>query len=395
MVKKQAKMRKQVKVVNVNVKRKIKKKPVKGPAKAATGVFGPVSTIDTAPISIGNTVTGSQPVTIPLEDGMRVQGRDFLIKLDNTAAAIVDWTLVGGSPVVPACMVASTLKHFSTTYAHYMIHGVAFHFITSATTATDGSVMFYINKDRAGPGLPTDSANFMPAVLSDHNTLIGPIWNNCTAKYLPEPRWLPTDVLNSDDLYEQSCGELMVFTKTSSNIVPGYVLVDYDITFRGMSLNPKAQVLPVSRMKYTQALLRLESVAVVSGTTLVELEDAGTSLDAVTPIAAPTGAVNGDIYKIVMNLNDAFFLNGTAATVFQRKYPTGLTAVEPLTDGFTCYGVVTVGGPIKLLMFPSYAAALANSNPYVWGVTATLTARIPAYISLVGQFGGLSAQSSI
>jgi hypothetical protein len=326
---------------------------------------------------------------------MRVQGRDFLMKIDNTAASITDWTLVGGSPLAPACMVASTLKGFSSTYAHYLVHGVAFHFVTSTNTSADGSIMFYVNKDRAGPGLPTDSNNFMPAVLSDHNTLIGPLWTNCTASYFPEPRWFPTDVFNSDDLYEQAPGELHVYTKTGSTAVPGYVLIDYDISFRTLSLNPKIQILPVSRMKYTQMRLSLTATAVTVGATIVELEDSGTSLDGVTAVTAPTGAVNGDIYKLIFNTNDATFTNITAATAFQRFYVTALTATEPLTDGFTCYGVVTISGPIRLVLFPTYASALSGALPYRWGVTATIAVGIPAYASLVGSYGGLIHQSSI
>ena len=166
-------VKKQVKKVVVKERVKVKPRPMKKKAarKTTKPVFGPISTIDTAPVSIGNTVTGSSPVVVPVEDGMRVQGRDFLMKIDNTATSITDWTLVGGVPLAPACMVASALKNFSNTYAHYVIHGLAFHFITSTNTSSDGSVMFYINKDRHGPGLPTDSPNFMPMVLSDHNTV--------------------------------------------------------------------------------------------------------------------------------------------------------------------------------------------------------------------------------
>lgn len=364
-------------------------------SKAPQPVFGPIATIDTAPVSIGNTVSGSQPVVVPVEDGMRVQGRDFLVKIDNTATGINDWTLVAGAPLAPACMVASTLKHFSNTYAHYLIHGVAFHFITSSSTATDGSIMFYINKDRNGPALPTDSANFMPAVLSDHNTLIGPLWTNSTAKYFPEPRWYPTDVFNSDDLHEQSCGEVLIYTKTGSTAVPGYVLVDYDITFRGLSLNPKTQLLPVSRMKYNQTTFGVQALAVTAGSTNFEIEILGSNLDGTTPAVQPSGTTTGDIYKVYLDTNDATFTNVSTATLLQRLYPTGLTAVEPVSDGYTCYALATTSGPYKFLLFSTHANAMAVANPLKWGVTATVTMRIPVYMSLVGSYGGLLHQASI
>jgi hypothetical protein len=374
------------------VPQKKQKRRVKN--RAPLPVFGPVATIDTAPVSIGSSITGATPVIIPIEDGQRIQGRDFLIGVDATASTIVDWTLVGGSPVAPGCMVASTLKHFSSTYAHYMIHGVAFHFITSSSTATNGSVMFYVNKDRSRPALPTDSANFMSAVLSDHHTVIGPLWKNTTASYFPEPVWFSTDVFDGEQMLSQCPGELLMYTKSANNEIPGYIVVDYDISFRGLSLNPKTGVLPISRMKYTQVALTATALVVVqNSTTVAFVLNSGLLLDGGTTSTAPSGTAEGDIFKIVMNEDDATFTNTSAALSLSVIYSGGGTTPVTITDGFTCYGVCTSDN--VLVLFPNYAAAQNGDAPFRWGVTATVTVKIPAFISLCGAVSGTLTQANI
>lgn len=359
-------------------------------------VFGPISTIDTAPVSIGNSITGATPVVTPIEDGQRIQGRDFLLGIDPTASGIADWTLVAGSPISPACMIASTLKHFSSTYAHYMVHGVAFHFITSSSTATNGSIMFYVNKDRSRPALPTDSTNFMSAVLSDHNTTIGPLWKNTTASYFPEPVWFTTDIFDGEQMLSQCPGEVFMYTKSVNNEVPGYVLIDYDISFRGLALNPKTGVLPVARMKYTQVALTFPTTVVVAGTTpVIVLMNTGLLLDGVTTSTAPTGATLGDIYKVVIDEDDSSF-TGTgfsASTAFLNLLGGGFTTPVSLTDGYTLYGVITAANSLTLC--PNFAYAQSGGNALRFGVSTSVSFIIRGYLSLCGSVGGTLSQSSI
>jgi len=360
--------------------------------KATSGVFGPVTTIDTAPVAIGNTYTGSKPVVVPTLDGVRIRGRDYLLGIDSTAASITGWTLVGGTPLTPACMVTSTLKHFANSYSEYTIHGFAFHYITTASTAETGSVMFYVNKDRIGPGLTTSSANFMPLVLSDHNTLIGPLWQNSTAVYIPEPEWMPVDVALSEDLRHQAVGELMVFTRTSVTDSPGYVLIDYDITFRNMQVNPRSLYLPVSRMKYTQVLCTIPSAAYTQGNGAFFTIVGGTLMDGVSTSALPTGTVVGDVFKVIMNITNANFTAVTVANIFETVLTAGNSVGMTITDGFTAYAIYSSTGHFYLTS--NYVSSMAVATNVSWGVTATFAATIPAYISYVGTLNELGLQAS-
>jgi len=360
--------------------------------KASSSVFGPVTTIDTAPVAIGNTYTGSKPVVVPTLDGVRIRGRDYLLGIDSTAAAITGWTLVGAAPLTPACMVTSTLKHFANSYSEYAVHGLAFHYITTASTAETGSVMFYVNKDRVGPGLVTSSANFMPLVLSDHNTLIGPLWQNSTAVYIPEPEWMPTDVTLSEDLRHQAVGELMVFTRTSVTDSPGYVLIDYDITFRNMQVNPRSLYLPISRMKYTQVLCTISSAAYTQGNAAFFAVVGGTLLDGVSTSALPSGTVVGDVFKVIMNVSNANFTTATTANIFQSNLIGANGVAATITDGFTAYAIYSSTGHFYLSA--TYVSSMADNANIGWGVTATFAATIPAYMSYVGSFNELGLQAN-
>jgi len=359
-------------------------------------VFGPVSTIDTAPISIGNSVTGSPAIVVPVKDGIRVKGRDFLMNIDPTATGITGWTLVAGTPVTPMCMVSSAVKGFANSYAEYYIHGVAFHFITATSTSEAGSITLFINKNRSAPGLPTDGNSFLPTVLSDHNTLLSPLWKNCSAVYFPEPNWYTTNIMNDEGLHEQSPGELFVFTKSTVNTSPGYILVDFDISFRNMQASTKALSLPIARMKYTQVTFSITALAMVQGSGAVFNIATNTLMDGSTTSSAPVSNAIGDIYKCVWNLNDTVFGGGTNATNLLRVSYLSSNISLSLTDGFTFYAVVVTA--TTALLFGTYEQATSGStsSAFNWqNNQAAATVSAPIYMSLVGTMASSLLQANI
>lgn len=359
----------------------------------APASFGPVSTIDTAPVSIGNTISGANAVVIPTKDGIRIKGRDFLCNVDATATSITGFTMVGGAPISPICMVSSAIKGFMNAYANYYIHGVAFHYITAANTGESGTLVLMINKNRAGPGIPTDGSTFLPTILSDHNTVMSPLWKNCSAVFLPPPEWYSTNIFNDEQLSAQSPGELFVFTKSSQNIPQGYILVDYDVSFRNMQASLKQLTLPVSRMKYTQSRLFVSGSLVVNNA--VNLGLSGTLMDGATPAAPPSGYLVGDVYKCIFNMNDATLTGFTATTTFRHQLQAGSINVDlSLVDGFTLYAVAITTTNVTL--YPNYPAAVAASGQLVWASTQPAgVISIPIYMSLVGSVEGALLQSAI
>lgn len=349
--------------------------------------FGPVTTIDTAPVAIGNSYQGVAPIVIPIADGMRVKGRDYLITLDSALQLYLnDWTLLGGAPITPACMIASAVKGFNNTYAQYCIHAVAFHFITSSSTSHDGSVMLYIGKNRNLPLPDTSNTNFLPFVLSDHNTTISPAWKNSTSVYVPPQVWRSTAPFNDESLDEQSPGELMVYSKFNTNSTtvpasPGYIIVDYDISFRNMSLNIKNLTFPASRMKYNQVCLFRTNPALNE---LVEMTtDTGLRMDGSTSFM-PTGVALGDIYKLTVNTDNKGGLTSYTGWWHVSLPIIGGSVSQAVVihDGYTCYGTVNENN--KIVLYPSYTSAMTQATPLLWSAVAASDYFFIAYLSLVG-----------
>jgi hypothetical protein len=366
--------------------RPVARAPKRSPAPKLP-VFGPVATIDTAPVAIGNTVSGSEPVVTPVQNGIRIRGRDFLINLDAVQAGLSGWYMVGGAPLIPHALTSSLLKSYAGIYSQFVIHGLAFHFITAVGTGTQGDIALMVNKSIGDPIVDSSSANFLSVLLSDKNTVFGPLWKNHTAVFHPPPIVYSTDILNDEDLTHRGPGELIVFTKSSVEQIPGYVLMDYDITFKTMQVNIRALTFPITKMKYYQSAFFLASQAVTTASRAF-FNWGGFTLDGQTAVPPPGLAV-GDIYKAVFvpgistltnctlsNLLAVTFSNGTGATVldnFTITYGTTVYVVAYTTDAFVVY--------------PTYDAAKSQNRSMNFNVAATIGVLIPAYFSFVGSVG--------
>lgn len=367
-----------------------------------------MSTIDTAPVSIGNSIRGSQPIIRPVSGGVRVHGRDFMFQVAAVQAASTDWTLAGGCPLIPHAFVASVLRAYGGIYAEFVVHGVTFHFITAAPTNTSGDVMFYVNKNRGSALLDTSNPNFMSVVLSDSNTCIGPLWKNHTAAYKPVFKTYTTDILNDEDLMHEGPGELFLYTKSAALLSPGYVLVDYDVTFKTMQVNHRELTFPMNRLKYNQYGLGYRAAAVgwTQGNQAV-VQTRGLLLDGVSTsfISADPAVKLGDVFKVVFVASSATYSSVTgglgAANLFQYAIRTDVESNEgnipfSVDDGFTCFGVYNNAGSNGLmLLYPTVPAAMSQQFPLEWGATVTgALFNIPSWISLIGNVAGRLYQSN-
>lgn len=367
--------------------RPLSKKPLARRSTTKRTSFGPVSAITTAPVAIGNSMRGAKPVVTVTADGCRIQGRDFAFQVGATVAAATDWTLVGGMPLTPCVMPATTLKSYAQMYGQFKFNALAVHYITSSATSQTGDVMFYYERDRTGPAIDCTSSSFLPFVLSDDNTVIGPQWTNHTAIVRPDPEFKSTDYGMNPDLNEEANGTVFIYSKTSAANSPGYVILDYDITFKQLQSNPRAGLLPVARGNWTQLGLGVTTTSVTQNTTAVLLAVQGNTV-AGTASALPTGTISGDVFKCIFDITNstvtgvnAAWTSATAANAF--RYITRASAITfTLDDGFTCYAVYdSAGGGFNL--YPTLTAALTNTEPITWGVTASVTVNIACYVSLV------------
>jgi hypothetical protein len=349
-----------------------------------------VSTIDTAPVAIGNTVGGSEPIVTHVNNGVRIRGRDFFINLDAIQVGLSGWYMVGGAPLVPHALTSSLLKSYAGIYSQFVVHGMAFHFITAVGTGTQGDIALMINKSAANPAIDSSSSNFLSVLLSDKNTVFGPLWKNHTAVYYPPPTVYPTDILNDEDLTHRGPGELLVYTRSAAEQIPGYMLMDYDITFKTMQVNIRALTFPITKMKYFQSAFFLSSVAVTPATEAAFVWGGFTNDGAAG--VPPPGLNVGDVYKAVFNPAIKTLTNCTLANLLgvAVSRDAGNTTVDSfnITFGTTIYCVAYISsGNGGFLTYPTYEAAMSQSRAFRTNVTATIGVNIPAYFSFVGSVG--------
>lgn len=357
--------------------------------------FGPVSTITTAPVAIGNSIQGSKPNVIMSVDGCRVTGRDFAFTATSTPASVTGWTLVGGMPLTPSVLASSSLKSYTQMYSKFKINAIAAHYITSSATTQTGDVLFYFERERNGPFIDWTNNSFLPFTLSDPNTILGPQWSNHTAIFRPTTEFKTTDYGVNLDLNEDVCGQLCLFSKTSSASSPGYVILDYDITFKELQVNPRAGVLPISRGQFSPINLSLTATAVTSGTTTVApLYTSGNAVTGATT-SSPSGLTPGDIYRVIFDVSNstitnAAWTNVTTSTLLRYEFGISGDATTSVDDGFTAYGVVEGS---TLVLYPTLTNALSGLKPFTYGTTATITFNLNVMISLVAQLNNQSQAS--
>jgi len=357
--------------------------------------FGPVTTINTAPVAIGNSVRGSKPVVVNSANGCRVIGRDFAFEAKATVAAATGWSLIGGMPITPAVLTTSSLRSYAQLFSNFKINSLVVHYITSSPTSQAGDVMFYYERERNSPMIDFTNNSFLPFVLSDPSTIIGPQWNNHSMSIEPVKEFKNTNYGLSMDLNEESAGSFFLFSKTNSANSPGYILIDFDITFKEMCVNPRAGVIPMTRGLWNYLTIGKSAVSTTAGVTSITGIATGNNPDG-TATALPSGTITGDIFKCVALVTNstvsgvnAAWTSVTASTLFDY-YVNGATAVV-IDDGFTFYA--TYDGT-SFLLYPSLETAKTISSPaFRYGATGTLTWALCCMVSVVGQINS-NQQSS-
>lgn len=340
-----------------------KRTPIYRPKQQSAGA---VTAINTAPVSIGNSVRGSEPRITHAKDGARVVGRDFAFSLGSTAASVVGWELIGGMPISPCVLVSSGLRSYSQLCQFFKVNRFVIHYITSSTTAQAGDVVFYYNRDPSNPFLDYTNSAFLPTVLSDSHTVLGPQWTNHSAMLNCDGKWRSTAFGMNADLSEDRAGEIFLLSKTSSANSPGVILIDYDITFKNMVQNPRAGLLPVARALTTYGCLTSPATAPAAGNAWSFTINTGKCVDATTAVV-PTGFINGDVYKCILQVTSST-LSGLNAAWNGSVVPTTANIMRwgdsntdfTIDDGNTFYAKWSSSSTVKL--FPTMEEAVTETG---------------------------------
>jgi len=376
----------------VKTQRKTKKVSSKM-SNARNPTFGAVSTINTAPVAIGNSLRGSQPVVLQTVDGVRVIGRDYAFTPIATGT-VTGWCLVGGMPLTPACMPSTALRNFLQLYNKFKFNACNFHYITSSSTSTTGDVLFQYNKN-ADSSVPEWTNNsFLPYVLSDPLTVLGPQWTNHTLSITPSGPFRSTDYGINQEATVYTQGDVFLYSKTSSVESPGYVIFDYDITFKELSVNPRAGLLPLASAQWNPFAF---TAATTTSGSVANPSTNGTVWIGATTINALTVSI-GQVYKIILDITNSSLGDvATASTLLKYATPSttissNLTSAFTLKDGETIYGVINNTNTIIFYSTETQAFSGASQSSMVWGATNTAALRLNGYAKFIGSVNPATMQ---
>ena len=259
--------------------------------------------------------------------------------------------------------------------------------------------MLYYEKDRFSPMVDYSNSSFLPYVLSDPNTVIGPQWTNHSVTLRPTRDWKTTLYGNQTDLNEDAEGTLFFFSKTNAANSPGYLLIDYDIQFKELSVNPRAGSLPIARGQATFIGLNSTTNSIAAGTAATWVWSSVKNITGAIS-AAPTGAIPGDIYKCVIqytgtipagNTTWSGSVTPTNANMFQYGSTNRALIID---DGLTLY--LAWNSASSLNLFTSLEAAVTNSwiDAVEWQTTiSSLVFSLCAEVHLVRNVTDLTQSS--
>jgi len=354
--------------------------------KSQPAAFGPVSTIDTAPVAIGNSVRGASISCRNTKNGVTVTGRDFMFTAKGSGS-ITTWCTVGGTPITAACFTDSAIRNYMQLYQKFRVKKIIAHYITSSATSSTGDVLFYFQKNANSVYLNQTSSQLLPFVMSDPNTVLGPQWTNHSTSLDLLPTWKSTDYGMSSDLNQYSFGNLFLLSKTSTTDSPGYVIFDYEIEFAELQVSPRLLTLPIGRIQWYNSSFGLANQTTTANSTAVPgLQLRGNDISG-SAATTPSGWTAGDVYKLVIDSTNSTYTNCTAANLFDLKTPNSNYVAFTIVDGTTFYAVVDGGGSSTIALYTTAEEAFAlNAGSLLYGVTAAgnLTFALQCWISYVG-----------
>jgi hypothetical protein len=363
-------------------------RPVRGAPRKRTGTYQSPSSVALAPVSIGNTIRGVKSNVVQRRDGCIINGRDFMFTPIGTAS-IETWTLAGGAPLTPAAFVDSTIRQYMQMYNKFKFHSFTAHYLTSSPTSSDGDIMFYHNKNRDSVFLNQTSNNLLPFVISDPNTVLGPQWQNHSARFEVTSDWKSTDYGMNSDVTEYSAGDLFLLTKSTTSDSPGYVMFDYVIEFKERSIMPRLLTLPMAKILWSNVALNVSGTATVNFNFLTVV--GGNNLSG-GPSTLPTGAVFGDIFKVIFDRTNSVLNGGSSTYTTLNVLTNGSIAANnvAMNDGTTLYAMY---GNNWWTLYTTIDAAILGTQPLAFSASGALvSSTLQFWMSFVTSTTGSNVQ---
>lgn len=319
--------------------------------------------IAAAPVSIGTTITASEPAVSRTSQGIKVLGREFLTTVRSPSTAST-FEIGAIAPLHPMYYKGTVMANTARGYGQYRFNKVAIHYITRQSTATAGEVILTFTENDLEPSEDGTNESFLPRVMTKGAAVLGPLWQNHSMAVVVEPVFRKVDAFNAANFNDNVAGEIQVYTQCPNIDTMGYLLIDYELEFRETVFTPHSASLP----------LAFSSVYGTFSRTLATTSGGGVLL---TPPSSISSQPNNTIYKLVIDSAASSFGLLNLATAFKTgtEYADAsgaeVTASTnlPLSDGSVVFGVLVNN---LIILYSSIESALSGSGSgqVLWTTTS-------------------------
>jgi len=309
-----------------------------------------------APVAIGTSIRAVKPVMSRTVSEGRIRGKDFLG--DVECQGVTTFGLGKSALLNPAYFFSTFLGNFARSYEKYRWNMLRIHYVPKVATSAAGQIVMCSQRSVTEPGLQPEAGTFLNRAMSQGNAAFSPLW---TASYIDidtDSEFRLVDPTTSSDLDDAIHEELQVYTQAATSGVVGYLIAEYDISFKEPIYQPHSTTIPIA----TGPGLRVNLVDTAAVNAVLDdwsLSDPASSLSLAT-------APNGTIFRGVLDLQDSVPATGASfANMLSINFATAATTTTftrtqvaiPLIGGTTLYFVVE-GTTLKV--YASMEGAISN-----------------------------------
>ncbi len=311
-----------------------------------------------APVAIGTTLYGAKPRTSVSQDSVRVQAQDLLAAVDGPAASSVPELGVMW-PLNPCYLASGSLSMYTPYYDEYKLHAVEFTFHTKMPTSTNGEVFMAVTSNPSNNLYDTSNSNFVAKFMTTPNAIMGPVWQSHKMIYRPDQSsFRKVNPLTDASMVDSTYGDFVIYVQsTTLGSTIGYVVINYDITFR--------------KKRYTSAMVMLGELYPTIYTTISEVGTLGAHVvnDPVQLVINNTGFASATATKFGA-VFEAIYDSGTAfPSLWASRILGGTTTNLAVLPGQKFYLTIfnSSGGNYTARVYSNYSSAVAAGNDWlVW-----------------------------
>lgn len=309
-----------------------------------------------APVSVGTLFKNKAATVTRSTSQATIVGTDFLATVEGQGVAT--FGLGKAAMLSPAYFASTVLGNLARSFESYRFNRLRIHYIPKVATSVTGQIILCSQKSVSEPGLQPEAGTFLNRAMSQGNAVFSSLWSPCAIDINCPKEWKLVDPTTTSDPDDAIWEELQVYTQISAAAQVGYLLAEYDISFKEPIYQPHSTSIPI---------------ATGPGVRITLADGASTAADDwITTEAAGTlglaGLNNGTVFRGVFDLQGSAVATGATfanALYVNTSYRTNTTTLGvsltnlPMIGGLTLYFVV-VGS--SLYAYTSLEAALAGAG---------------------------------